>query len=151
MIKKHSIMSIIIVASVVTTAGCSYIGSPATEDKLVWSISVVGHDENVKEGYRFSGEVYLSGHFNGVEVSGITVAFYDGVKNRFAATDVGTLNDSRINTTFTELLDQRPKYVLLKIESINDERENKGDHSIVGLERREDGEYYAYTAFNPYS
>lgn len=110
-----------------------------------------GHDEKVENGYRFIGDVGLGGHYSGVSVEGVRVKILDAQNETLETIFVGRLNVSRSTVEINVTVERRPKYVLVLMgEVVAPERENKNP-GISGLKRVESGDYYSYTAYNPYS
>lgn len=142
-----------VVAAVVTllvvTAGCTL--PYPTESNAYWQLSMAGHDEYTDEQYHFSGEVRLGGYYTDVEISDVSVIFIDDSGGELSVVEVGTFNDSREAVEINETFRERPQYVTISVGTIDDPHEDQRDHSIIGLERQEDGTYNSYFDFDPYS
>lgn len=148
MIKRYRIVFRVVLVLIALTAGCAY-PSIIDEDQG-WSLSGVGSDERRNGTFVFNGEVYLGGHYEGVEVGGVWVHFVDGDNRTIKKVPLDELNVSQAEANVTVDLDREPKYVLVFVESVTIDNESASrPQDIIGLKRTQD--YYSpYLDYDPY-
>lgn len=124
------------------TAGC-------TGEENIWRLDMSGHDEEVGNEYRFTGDVGLGGHYDDVSVEGVRVKILDAQNETLETVFVGTLNVSRSMVEINVTVERRPKYVLVLVTHIA-APDKKNAEPIAGLKRVENGDYDRYQEYSPY-
>lgn len=148
MIKIHKNPAVLL-ALLMIVSGCLQI--PTTDEGNQWSLSMGGHDEEIQDGYRFTGEVALGGYYSGVSVTGVQVELLDKKNETLKTVFVGTLNASRSPVDINVTVERRPKYVLVFVSDIVAPQRENEKPGISGLRRVENSDYYSYTNYNPYA
>lgn len=139
----------VLLALLIIVSGC--LQTPTTDEGNQWSLSTVGHDEEIQDGYRFTGEVALGGYYSGVSVTGVQVELLDKKNETLKTVFVGTLNASRSPVDINVTVERWPKYVLVFVSDIVAPQRENEKPGISGLKRVENSDYYSYTNYNPYA
>lgn len=142
-------LTCVLISLVLASAGCLTIPVPTEENQ--WSLTMRGHDEQVEEEYRFTGEVALGGNYGDVTAEEVRLEFLDEENKTIETIHVGTLNASRSPVEINITVEQRPKYVLVFVSEVTAPQSNNKESGISGLERVENGDYYRYTDYDPYA
>lgn len=147
MINLHKNAAVLL-ALLIITSGCLI---PIPDGGNQWSLSMGGHDEEIQDGYRFTGDVALGGYYSGVSVNGVQIVLLDKKNETLETVFVGALNESRSPVEINVTVERRPKYVLVFVgDIVAPQRENEKP-GISGLKRVENGDYYSYTDYDPYA
>lgn len=146
---SQSKLACALIALLLASAGCLTIPVPDEENR--WSIDMGGHDEQIGEEYRFTGDVALGGNYGDVTAEGVYLEFLDEENKTIETIHVGTLNASRSLVEINITVERRPKYVLVFVREVNAPQSNNKESWISGLERVESGDYYRYTDYDPYA
>lgn len=147
MISQYKLICVFI-ALLLASAGCLTIPVPDEENQ--WSLSMRSHDEQIRDGYRFTGEVALGGNYGDVTAEGVRIEFLNEENDTIETMHVGTLNASRSPVGINISVEQRPKYVLVFVDEITAPQSNNDESGVSGLERVENGDYYRFSAYNPH-
>lgn len=139
-------LTCVFIALLLLTAGCLTIPVPDEENQ--WSLSMRGHDEQIRDGYRFTGEVTLGGNYGDVTAEGVRIEFLNEGNETIETIHVGTLNASRSPVGINISVEQRPKYVLVFVDEVTAPQSNNEESGVSGLERVENGDYYSYSAYD---
>ena len=134
-IPERRILAGVLLAACVLLAGCTASQS--------WSLGASGNVESIDDAYRFTGEVSLGGKIGEVTAEGVRIVFLDANESTLKTVKIGTLGEESRVANLSVVLDQPPKYVLVKVERV-DAPENS-EYGITGLEHRDDGRYYPYS------
>jgi len=137
------------IALLLVSTGCLAI--PVPDEANQWSLSMAGHDEKTGDGYRFTGEVALGGHYSGVSVNEVQVVLLDKENKTLETVSVGTLNESRSPVQINVTVERRPKYVLVFVGNIVAPQRENEKPEISGLKRVENDDYYSYANYDPYA
>lgn len=132
----------ILVIFLLLTAGC-------TGEENIWRLVMSGHDEEIDNEYRFTGDVGLGGHYEDVSVEGVRIKLLDAQNETLETVFVGTLNVSRSTVEINVTVERRPKYVLVMVGQINAPDDKTGE-PISGLKRVENSDYNRYQKYSPF-
>lgn len=146
---KTQISLLLGIVVILSLSGCTDACLFTVCEEPGWSMSIAGHDKQKDKSYRFSGEVRLGGQFNDLEMNGVRVEFCDSSTNHLDTIHIGSMNATKATENVTATFDHPPKYVLVKVGSINDRTKDR-DRSILGLERADDGEYYPFGEYDAF-
>lgn len=136
-------LPVIFLTFLMLTAGC-------TGEDNIWGLNMGGHDKEVENGYRFVGDVGLSGHYEDVSVEGVRVKILDAQNETLETVFIGTLNVSRSTVEINTTVERLPRYVLVFVDEVTPPQSDNEESGISGLKRVENGDYYSYTDYDPY-
>ena len=142
MIKLKNIEVVLLI--LLLTPGCL-----VTDTNPAWSAgTVVEETQQRSDGYFVSIAVSISDHAMSVTLEGAKLVYQTGQNETIAESEIGTLNDeTNRRVVVNATLSQRPKYILLKYDSIS--RSESVDGAVDGLVWRSGQGYVSYSGYRP--